>query len=186
MSMIVMTILPFLPLAVWVLLVGWSANRTEGEELLLVPVPLLARLKMLSTTYIVGILFLIIGLVAGKVSWWVLPILLALYVLLLAIPTSYTLTTAGIRTGKGRFRRWTEFAGVRRSPFGAMLVGGQKQANYPIYLSGGREDDDFVLTLKNLVRNSYKGIVTGQDRFVRDRPDDQDVGETNTTSSINH
>lgn len=172
MSVIVMTILPFLPLAAWVLLVGWSANKTEGEELLRFPVPLLARLKMLSTAYIAGFIFLMVSVFSGKVSWWVLPILLALYVVLLAIPTCYTLTTAGIRTGKGRFRRWTEFAGVRRSPFGAMLVGGQKQANYPIFLSGGREDDDFVLTLKNLVRNSYKGIPTEQDRLLRGRPSD--------------
>lgn len=186
MSMIVMTILPFLPLAAWTLLVGWSANTTEGEELLLVPVPLLARLKMLSSSYIAGGIFLILGLFLGKVNWWIAPILLAVYVLVLAIPTSYTLTTAGIRTGKGRFRRWTEFAGVRRSPFGAMLVGGQKQANYPIFLSGGREDDDFVLTLKSLVRDSYKGRVTGQERFVRRPPDGYAGGDTNSTSSINH
>lgn len=170
MSVIVMTTLPFLPLAAWMLLIGWSANTTEGEELMQVPVPLLARLKMLSATYIISLVFLMIGVFSGHMRWWVFPVLLMIYILMLAIPTRYTLTTAGIRIGRGRFRRWTEFAGVRRSPYGAVLVGGQRLGSYPIYLSGGREDDDFVLTLKNLVRDSYKGLATEQDRIRRDRP----------------
>lgn len=175
------TILPFIPLAAWILLVGWSPNSTEGEVLEKVPVPLLARLKMLGIPLFLGMVVLIVGLIMDRVTLWVAFALLPIYLIVVSIPVSYTLTTAGIRTGKGAFRRWTEFAGVRRSPSGAILQGGQRASSYPIFLSGNREDDEFVHTLKNLVRDSYKGKT-----LVRNTRDSQSMGDTSTTSSINH
>ncbi len=176
------TLLPFVPLIAWILMVGWSPGGSDGELLLTVPVPVLARMKMLATSFVLGMSVLLIGAILGHTHWWLMFPLLVFYGLLLAIPTSYLLTTSGIRTGKGPFRRWTEFASVRRSPFGATLVGSQRASNYPIFLSGGRGDDDFVLTLKNLVRDSYRGTYLEQNRLLGNQPS----GDTSTTSSINH
>lgn len=181
MAAIAFTILPFIPLAAWFLLVGWSPNTTEGDVLLEVPVPLLARLKMLSLPLVLGLVVLIFGLIMGDVAWWLVIVLMAIYSVVVSIPVSYSLTAVGIRTGKGVFRRWTEFAGVRRSPNGALLQGGQRAASYPIFLSGSREDDEFVHTLKILVRDSYKGKSV-----VRETLQSQAEGETSTTSSMSH
>lgn len=180
------TLLPFLPLLVWILLVGWSPNNTEGEVLLVVPVPALARLKMLAVPFALGLAVLLMGVFIGHVHWWLIAPLMVLYILMLSIPISYRLTTVGIRIGKGQFRRWTEFASVRRSRYGARLIGSQRAASYPIYLSGNREDDDFVLTLKNLVRDSYKGQAIESDRIRSGRNRNHSAGEISTTSSINH
>lgn len=76
---------------------------------------------------------------------------------LVAMPQSYILTTQGIRTGNGNFRRWTEFAGVHRSAAGATLQTIRRGPGMPIWLSGSREDDEFVYVLRTLVRDSYKG-----------------------------
>lgn len=174
-------ILPFIPLAAWFFLVGWTPNTTEGEVLLNVPVPLLARLKMLSLPLALGLVVLVFGIIMGQISWWLVLVLIVVYSIVVSIPVSYTLTTAGIRTGKGVFRRWTEFAGVRRSPNGAILQGGQRASSYPIFLSGGREDDEFVHTLKILVRDSYKGKAV-----VREAIRNHSEGDTSTTSSMSH
>lgn len=174
-------ILPFIPLVAWVLLVGWSPNTAEGEVLETVPVPLLARLKMLWIPLTLGLVVLIVGIAMGEVAWWLTLILVLIYSVLISIPVTYTLTTVGIRTGKGVFRRWTEFAGVRRSPNGAILQGGQRASSYPIFLSGGREDDEFVHTLKLLVRDSYKGKTV-----VRKSDYSHSGGDTSTTSSMSH
>lgn len=181
MTVFAFTILPFIPLGAWFLLVGWSPDTTEGEVLLEVPVPLLARLKMLSLPLVLGAIVLVTGIIMGKISWWLVPVLAVIYAVVISIPVSYMLTPAGIRIGKGVFRRWTEFAGVRRSPNGATLQGGQRASSYPIFLSGNREDDDFVHTLKILVRDSYKGKSV-----VRETLQSHEGGETSTTSSISH
>jgi hypothetical protein len=102
-------------------------------------------------------------------GWLSVALLAAAYGLVIAVPMSYKLTSQGIRTGRGPFRRWTEFAGVRRSRRGALLVGSQRAPNYPIYLSGSREDDEFVYTLKNLILESYKGKAIDRNRLQRDR-----------------
>lgn len=184
MSSLFYTILPLLPLAIWTALIGWSPNRTEGEVLLRVPIPLLARLKMLWIPITAGGVLLVGGILLGGASLWLVIGLLIVYVLVLAIPVSYTLTTQGIRAGKGYFRRWTEFAGVRRSPVGAVLQGGPRARSYPIFLSGNREDDDFVLTLRTLVRDSYKGKTVDADQLRSSVS--QSAGETSSTSSISH
>lgn len=184
MSTFAFMILPAIPLLAWLLLVGWSSDTTEGEVLLRVPVSVLARLKMLWLPFGVSGLLQLIGLVTGRVGWRVVVIYVVVMVTILAIPISYTLTTVGIRAGRGVFRRWTEFAGVRRSPSGAVLQGVQRARSYPIYLSGNREDDEFVLTLKHLIQDSYKGRATVRDRLRGNEA--QPDGETSTTSSISH
>lgn len=184
MATLAFTILPAVPLIAWLLMVGWSPNTTEGEVLLRVPVPVLARLKMLWLPFATSALLMIACVAFGRVEWWLSPLYLGVFLLILAIPVSYTLTTVGIRAGKGVFRRWTEFAGVRRSPSGAVLQGAQRARSYPIFLSGSREDDDFVLTLKHLMQDSYKGRATVRERIHGSSS--QSDAETSTTSSISH
>lgn len=157
MTTIVSTILADLPLVIWSVVFLWSPTKTEGDELLRLEVSLLGRLKMLALPLIVGAIVLVISSIWIGFSWWMPIAWIAVYGAILLIPQSYILTSAGIRLGKGPFRRWTEFSGVRRSSSGAMLQGGPKSRSYPIFLGGHREDDDFVLLLRNLVRDSYKG-----------------------------
>lgn len=176
------TLLPFVPVIAWILMFAWSPVETEGDPLLTVPVPVLARVKMLAVPFVTGLVALIMGAVLGHTHWWLVFLLLGITLVLIAVPTNYRLTTIGIRTGKGPFRRWTEFATVRRSPIGATLVGSQRASSYPIYLSGNREDDEFVLILRNLVRDSYQGRSTERKRLR----ENYSGGDTNTTSSINH
>ena len=151
------TILPFIPLLAWTFLVGWSPNSTEGEVLLTVPGPLLARLKMLSLPLGLGFAVLVLGIIMGQVSWWTVPILMMVYAIVVSIPISYTLTSVGIRTGKGAFRRWTEFAGVSRAPGGVRLQGVAGARDRRIWLSRSRGDDEFVALLRRMIRDAYKG-----------------------------
>ena len=63
----------------------------------------------------------------------------------------------------GRTRReflWQSgcgFGGVARRPGGVCLQGVAGARSLGLWLSGGRDDDDFVLLLRQLVRGSYKG-----------------------------
>jgi hypothetical protein len=84
-------------------------------------------------------------------------VVLTLLALLLALPMRYTLTSRGIRAGWTPFRRWTEFGGVARRRGGVRLQGVAGARPLTVWLSGGRDDDDFVLLLRQLVRGSYKG-----------------------------
>jgi hypothetical protein len=75
------------------------------------------------------------------------------------MPVHYTLTSTGIRSGGTPFRRWTEFGGVARRPGGVRLQGVAGARPQTIWLSGGRDDDELVLLLRQLVRGSYKGLM---------------------------
>lgn len=169
MSTFVLTCLPLLPLVAWLLTIGFSPASTEGDPLYSVPLPLLARLKMFALPFVMGVIVFVLLALLADVGWISSLILLVAVTVVVAVPVSYQLTTRGIRTGRGPFRRWTEFAGVRRSRRGALLVGSQRSPNYPIYLSGSREDDEFVHTLKNLILESYKGKATERSRMHRGR-----------------
>lgn len=149
-------LLPILIILSWVRLLH-PGHRLEGTRVLMVPLPFLARLRMhivpiaasmiLATTLALLDLMPWLGLLAPLISG----------VLLLAIPVNYTLTSVGIRLGRKRFRRWTEFAAVRRSPGGARLVGVQRSRGLQIWLSGSRGDDEFLHFLRETVKNAYKG-----------------------------
>lgn len=169
MSTFVITWLPLFPLVAWLLTMGFSPATTEGEPLISVPLPLLARMKMFAIPFVLGLVIFVLVAVFADPGWLGLALLVAGFGLVLAVPTSYKLTSRGIRTGRGPFRRWTEFAGVRRSRRGALLVGSQRAPNYPIYLGGSRDDDEFVYTLKALILESYKGKATERNRLQRGR-----------------
>jgi hypothetical protein len=104
--------------------------------------------------WLVAILSAILG--------WVNPLMtlvaMAIAVSVIFMPVVYTLTTTGIRTGGTPFRRWTEFGGVARRRRGVRLQGVAGARPQMIWLSGGRDDDEFVLLLRQLVRGSYKGF----------------------------
>ena len=122
-----------------------------------VNLPLLGRLRMHGA----AAAFLIVAALAGLTLGWVYPstviIVLTLLAALIVTPMTYTLTSQGIRPGKTPFRRWTEFGGVARRRGGVRLQGVAGARSQAVWLSGGREDDEFVLLLRQLVRGSYKG-----------------------------
>jgi hypothetical protein len=103
---------------------------------------------------------------------------LALLALLLALPLRYTVTTRGIRAGWTPFRRWTEFGGVARRPGGVRLQGVAGARPLTVWLSGDRDDDEFVLLLRQLVRGSYQGRVAPESDIQASLADP--VGATGT------
>jgi hypothetical protein len=107
----------------------------------------------------VGLVFLgsLVLLVLGKIGPLSLLLVIALLALLLALPVRYTMTSRGIRAAWTPFRRWTEFGGVARRRGGVRLQGVAGARPLTVWLSGGRDDDEFVLLLRQLVRGSYKG-----------------------------
>ena len=76
---------------------------------------------------------------------------------LVATPVRYTLSPSGIQLGWTPARRWTEFAGVSRAPWGARLQGVPGAPDMRIWLSGTLGDDEFVLLLRRMITGAYKG-----------------------------
>lgn len=133
------------------------ANALEGTTFLVRGVPLLARLRMHLVPVILGtIVAVLLARFAGSPRWTI-AVPFAAYVLLVAMPISYTLTSDGVRLGFGTFRRWTEFAGAIRYRGGAKLQGANGRRGLRIWLSGGRGDDEFLLVLRRAIRDAYKG-----------------------------
>lgn len=133
-------------------------NRTiEGTIIQITPIALLARIKRHAAPSSLTMVVTIALVATGNASpWWLLAALISA-IGLISVPQTYTVTTRGIRVGRGRFRRWTEFAGVYRSTAGAKLQTIGRQPDAPIWLSGSLGDDEFVHLLRQLVRDSYKG-----------------------------
>ncbi len=149
-------ILPLIIALTWVRLFR-PGHRVEGTTLVVVPLPLLARLRMHAVPIVLS---LIVGFALAMMDlmpWLglIAPVLSS--ALLVLIPVSYTLTDAGIRLGWTEFRRWTEFAAVRRAPGGARLIGVQRARGLHVWLSGSRGDDEFLQFLREILRNAYKG-----------------------------
>jgi len=132
--------------------VSASGNLVSRETL-----SVLGRLRMhgpaASLLYLVAITLLVMDRI-GLLSVLVVTGLLGL---LLALPVRYVMTSQGIRAAWTPFRRWTEFGGVARRRGGVRLQGVAGARPLNVWLSGGRDDDDFVLLLRQLVRGSYKG-----------------------------
>lgn len=149
-----------LPLVIgltWARLFRPGFNRLQGAPVLIVPLPLLARIRMHAVP---ALLALVLGFwlaTLDDVPWWTALAPLASNSILIAMPIAYTLTDVGVRLGRTSFRRWTEFAGVRRAPGGARLAGVQKSLGMHIWLSGSRGDDEFLQFLRQCVKNAYKG-----------------------------
>ena len=129
-----------------------SGNLVRRERL-----SLLGRLRMHGPATAILAVATVVAAVLGQVGPSVALVVLTLLALLLALPMRYTLTSRGIRAGWTPFRRWTEFGGVARRPGGVRLQGVAGARPLTVWLSGGRDDDDFVLLLRQLVRGSYKG-----------------------------
>ncbi len=148
----------------------WS-ERPYGTTIRRIRLPFLARLRMQAMPS--GLLLALAT--AGGVLGLLSPVSVALVPIIivgfLVLPVAYTVTSEGIAVGGRGFRRWTEFGGVARRPGGARLqaVGGRRGMN--VWLGGSRDDDDFVLLLRRLVRGSYQGHAGS----VPERPPGQDV-----------
>lgn len=132
-------------------------NELDGERFLVRSVPLLARMRMHIVPALVGVVLAgILARTAGA-PVWTIAVPIAIYLILLAVPISYTLTSDGVRLGYGTFRRWTEFAGAIRYRGGAKLQGANGRRGLRIWLSGGLGDDEFLLILRRAIRDAYKG-----------------------------
>jgi hypothetical protein len=121
-------------------------------------VTLLGRLRMLGRPLLLLVALAVVGWRLGHASVWAVAAVVVGAVALLAAPVSYTLTPEGIRLGRLPLRRWTEFAGVARRRWSVRLQGVGARG-MTVWLSGDREDDEFVLLLRQLVRGSYQGWI---------------------------
>lgn len=134
-------------------------EKASGNIVRVESLSLFGRLRMHGPH--VGLLCLVA--ILSALLGWVNPIVALLAMIMAAgvivLPVRYTVTTTGIRSGGTPFRRWTEFGGVARRPGGVRLQGVAGARPQTIWLSGGRDDDDFVLLLRQLVRGSYKGFM---------------------------
>ena len=149
-----------LPLVIgltWARLIRPGFNKVQGTTILIETLPLLSRLQMHAVPALVALGLGAWLVIDGDIPLWALVFPVVSDILLIALPVKYTLTDVGIRLGWTSFRRWTEFAGVRRAPGGARLVGSQKTRGMQIWLSGSRGDDEFLQFLRQTVRNAYKG-----------------------------
>jgi hypothetical protein len=138
---------------VWV---PWG-ERTSGNLVRREPLSVLGRLRMHGPAAALLFAASVVLLAVGWVGPLVVLVVTGLLAILLALPMPYTLTSRGIRAGWTPFRRWTEFGGVARQRGGVRLQGVAGARPLTIWLSGGRDDDEFVLLLRQLVRGSYKG-----------------------------
>ncbi len=171
-------LLPLVIALTWARLIRPGFNALQGTPIRIVSLPLLARMRMHAVSALLALVLAAWFAIRGDVPLWTFLVPLLSNVLLVAIPVRYTLTDRGIRLGWTSFHRWTEFAGVRRAPGGARLVGVNRKMGLQIWLSGSREDDEFLQFLRQTVRNAYQGkssvIRFPHDRAVGSRPADTD------------
>lgn len=175
-------LLPIVIVLTWVRLVRPGLNTLQGTPLLVVSLPLLARIRMHAVPAIAALILALWLAAVGDIPWWLVFVPVLSNVLLVALPVKYTLTDLGIRLGWTSFRRWTEFAGVRRAPGGARLVSVQRRLGLQIWLSGSRGDDEFLQFLRQTVRNAYQGksnVVS----FPQDRAGGNHVSDTDSYQS---
>jgi hypothetical protein len=138
---------------VWVPWGERASGKLVGRETLSV----LGRLRMHGPTVLLVFVLTVALLVLGKIGALTLLLVTVLLALLFVLPVRYTMTSQGIRAAWTPFRRWTEFGGVARRRGGVRLQGVAGARPLTVSLSGGRDDDEFVLLLRQLVRGSYKG-----------------------------
>lgn len=136
--------------------VPWVA-APAGRVVRRTRLPLLARLRLHRPVVVAVLAAGGTGVGGGWVRAWVAVAAAVAIGAMLAVPVSCTLTDAGLTVGRTRFRRWTEFGGVARRRGGARLQGIAGRPSATVWLSGSRDDDEFVLLLRQMVRGSYKG-----------------------------
>ena len=158
MSVNVVAIIPIVA-ALALFLRVWTpwGERASGSLVSRESLSLLGRLRMHGPAALALWLISLVLLIAGRIGPLTALAVTALLLLLLSLPVRYTMTSRGIRAAWTPFRRWTEFGGVSRRRGGVRLQGVAGARPLTIWLSGGRDDDDFVLLLRQLVRGSYKG-----------------------------
>ena len=173
----------------WARLIRPGRKSVEGKTIHIAPLPLLAKIRMhlVPSTAAIG---LAVGLaLTGNLAWWMVALPVISSILLLSIPVGYTITDAGIRLGWTEFRRWTEFAGVRRARFGARLLGVSGSRNMYIWLSGSRGDDEFLHFLRQTQKNAYKGqasivSIDGGNHASRSEPPQHSIAAFTTTDGL--
>lgn len=160
MNQFLFLIIPLLLAWSWILPIGYANTRVEGTVIQVRVIPILARIKRHGLPHgIVAATTLGLMITDLASAWWLLATAVS-FVAIVAMPQAYVVTTSGIRTGRGNFRRWTEFAGVYRSKAGARLQTISRKPDVPIWLSGDLGDDEFVHLLRTCVRDSYKGKLS--------------------------
>lgn len=160
MNEIAFLLVPLLILWAWLLPIGLTNRRIEGSILQIRSIPALARVKRHTLPHALAAIAATTLAALDLASPWWIVVVLASFATIVAVPQRYVVTTRGIRTGRGSFRRWTEFAGVHRSKAGVTLQTIGRLPDVPIWLSRSRGDDEFVHLLRTLVRDSYKGKMT--------------------------
>ncbi len=134
-----------------------APRRSRGQHVLTFPLPLLARARLHAVPVALMFGFVVTAWAIGAAPLWVVLATIVGLAALVAWPLSYELSTTGIALGHTGLRRWTEFAGVVRTPGGARLQGGAGGRGFRIWLSGSRGDDEFVLLLRQMIRGAYQG-----------------------------
>lgn len=134
-------------------------EHASGNLVRLESLSLFGRLRMHGPHVAALCLLAVLSAVLGWVNPIVAVLAMVIAVSVIFMPVHYTVTSTGIRSGGTPFRRWTEFGGVARRSGGVRLQGVAGARPQTIWLSGGRDDDEFVLLLRQLVRGSYKGFV---------------------------
>jgi hypothetical protein len=136
--------------------VPWG-ERASGNLVKRETLSVLGRLRMHGPAALFVFVLSIVLLALRQIGPLTVLLVTAVLALLLALPVRYTMTSRGIRAAWTPFRRWTEFGGVARRRGGVRLQGVAGARPLTVWLSGGRDDDEFVLLLRQLVRGSYKG-----------------------------
>ena len=184
MNQLTFLIIPIMLLCSWALSIGFTNRRIEGVLVCERTIPLLARIKRHGLPHAVVTATTVAFVIAGLASAWWLLVTLGSFLVILAMPQKYVVTTSGIRTGRGSFRRWTEFAGVYRSKAGARLQTLSRGPDVPIWLSGDLGDDEFVHLLRTLVRDSYKGKLTSPPLLQAAEPMNTGLSEINGVAAF--
>ena len=143
--------------ATWLRWIRPVRSPLEGTGIATVSIPILARARMHLVPGAMALVVAVALAIADAAPWWIVVVPVLSYGLLLLVPIRYVLTDAGIRLGPTEFRRWTEFAAVRRAPGGARLIGVQRGRGMQVWLSGSRGDDEFIHFLKKTLQAAYKG-----------------------------
>ena len=132
-------------------------RRPRGQHVVTCPLPLLARARLHAVPVALMFAFAVTTWAIGAVPLWAVPATIVGLAGLIAWPISYKLSTAGISLDHTELRRWTEFAGVVRVPGGVRLQGAAGGRGFRVWLSGSRDDDEFVLLLRQMIKGAYQG-----------------------------
>ncbi len=132
-------------------------RRPRGQHVVTFPLPLLARARLHAVPVALMFAFVVTAWAIGAAPLWVVLATIVGLAALVAWPISYKLSTAGISLDHTELRRWTEFAGVVRVPGGVRLQGAAGGRGFRVWLSGSRDDDEFVLLLRQMIKGAYQG-----------------------------